>query len=203
VSSVETKDPWKPVLLISGAVGLCLLLALCVEIVGWVWLNLSPQTASPKQPTPQTQPTEGAQIASLGQIAPDFSLTALSGETVRLSDYRGRAVMINFWATWCGFCMEEMPLIQETQNRYAQQLVVLAVNEGENAQTVTPFVQNNGYTFIVLLDMDYSLQRPYRVDGYPITYFIDASGIARHRVDGVMNGADLQRGLSSVGIVAP
>ncbi|MEZ0396986.1 MAG: redoxin domain-containing protein [Anaerolineales bacterium] len=195
------RDPWKYVLIGGAAAGVCLLLALCVEIFVWLGLSLSPRAASPSpQPVQQAQEP---QVVHLGQVAPDFSLEMLGGERVRLSDYRGRAVMVNFWATWCGYCIEEMPLIQATQERYASQLVVLAVNQGENQQIVSQFVQERGYTFVVLLDPSYSLQHPYRVDGYPITYFIDASGIARHRVDGAMDNRDLQQGLQSVGIVSP
>lgn len=201
MQSVKANDPWKLVVYIGAALGMCLLLTLCVEVIAWIGLSLSPRQASPA-PQP-VQQAEEPSVATLGEVAPDFSLARLDGETVRLSDYRGRAVMVNFWATWCGYCMEEMPLMQETQARYPHELVILAVNEGESQQVVVPFVQERGYTFVVLLDPSYALQRPYRVDGYPITYFIDASGIVRHRVDGAMDSRDLQQGLASVGITSP
>lgn len=202
MQSVKAKDPWKVVLYISAALGICLLLALCMEVVAWIGLSLRPQSASPA-PQPVQQEENAPRVASLGQAAPDFSLVTLSNEMVHLSDYHGRAVMVNFWATWCGYCLEEMPLMQEAQARYPDELVILAVNEGESRQVVASFVQERGYTFVVLLDPSYSLQHPYRVDGYPITYFIDANGIARYRVDGAMNSRDLQQGLASVGIVSP
>ena len=138
--------------------------------------------------------------ASLGSLAPDFDLRTPGGQTVRLSDLRGHAVLINFWATWCGYCIEEMPLMQQYYNLYASEIVILAVAEGDSQLAVSNFVSSNGYTFIFLMDPNYQVGNAYRVDGYPITFFIDANGVIRHRVDGQMREQDMRNGLTAIGV---
>lgn len=120
-----------------------------------------------------------------GASAPDFALPALDGRTYRLSELRGRAVLINFWATWCGPCRTEMPAIEEVYRRYGgDRLLVLAVNVEEDAEHVVPFVQRLGLSFPILLDRDGAVSRRYRITGLPTTYLIRANG----KVDGVRLG---------------
>jgi peroxiredoxin len=109
--------------------------------------------------------------------APDFTLQTLDGETVSLSDLRGQMVLINFWATWCGPCKLEMPIIQARYND--RELVVLAINFNENAERVQMFVDDLELTFPILLDPGGSIQELYRVRGYPTSYFVDADGVIR------------------------
>jgi peroxiredoxin len=115
---------------------------------------------------------------SKGKTAPDFTLPDLNGETVHLNDFRGKPVLLNIFATWCGPCVDEMPLIQQVyETRAPDGLVVLVMNTGESADEVRQFMQENGYTFPVVLDGDQSVTQKYSVRGIPTTFFIDSDGV--------------------------
>ncbi len=184
----KKRDPWMYVLIISAAMGVCLLLCLCLEAFGLVL------------PQRQSAGAVGQGRVRVGQEAPDFELSGLSGRPVRLSHYRGQVVLLNFWATWCGYCVGEMPLISEYAQRYVNEMVVLAVSEGESAQVVQSFVDVHPFPFIFVLDPSYRLNRPYRLEGYPTTYFIDAAGIVRYEVIGSMRRSEIEAGLRAAGV---
>ena len=107
--------------------------------------------------------------------APDFSIELLSGETVSLSDFLGKVVFINFWATWCGPCVEEMPDIQQLAETYPDDVVVIAINCSERKDKVEDFIYGRGYTFHVGLD-DGVVQSLYPTRGIPYTVIVDANG---------------------------
>lgn len=112
-----------------------------------------------------------------GQPAPDFTLTYGDGETVKLSDWHGRPVVINFWATWCSPCRAEMPEIVEAFERYqGEGLVVVGVNVMESAEKASDFAEEFGMTFPVALDSRGEIQQLYQVRGLPTTLFIDREG---------------------------
>ncbi|MFN8481616.1 MAG: redoxin domain-containing protein [Anaerolineae bacterium] len=118
-----------------------------------------------------------AGAANLGQPAPDFALQTPDGQTIRLSDLKGRPVLVNFWATWCAPCAIEMPALEETYRKYKDQgLVVLAVNQAEGADTVSQYMREHGLTFPAVLDKDTSIAQLYRVTGYPTTWIVDRQG---------------------------
>ncbi|MFZ5631689.1 MAG: TlpA family protein disulfide reductase [Bacillota bacterium] len=122
-----------------------------------------------------------------GQLAPDFTLTGPDGKEVSLSSFRGKPVMLNFWATWCPPCKEEMPAIQKFFTQRGQEMQVLAVNltVSEKApDQVGDFLKSNGYTFPVLLDKKGDTARQYLVRYIPTTYFIDKRGIIRDKHTG-------------------
>ena len=110
--------------------------------------------------------------------APDFTLPTLSGAPIRLSDQRGKVVLLNFWVTWCGSCRAEMPTIDALYRRYKNRgLEVLAVNlDAATTSKVQAFVGELGVTFRVGLDPSSSIARTYRVAGLPTTYLIDRVG---------------------------
>ncbi|GAA3405294.1 thiol-disulfide oxidoreductase ResA [Paenibacillus hodogayensis] len=112
-----------------------------------------------------------------GSTAPDFSLTGLDGSKASLSDYRGKAVMVNFWGSWCEPCAREMPAIQRQYEKWKDKgLVVLGLNLDESNVTVQSFVQQMNITFPVLLDKELRMRDRYAVRYYPTTFFIDPSG---------------------------
>lgn len=112
--------------------------------------------------------------------APDFTLKSLDGQTVKLSDSIGKPVLINFWASWCGPCREEMPYLQKIYNDYKDTgLVFYLINIGESPDTINKFLKDNGYSMPVLLDSDKSVSQSYRITGIPETFFIDKNGIIR------------------------
>ena len=112
-----------------------------------------------------------------GAAAPDFTLVDLGNESHTLSDYEGQAVIINFWATWCGPCRAEMPALEAVYNKYRDDgLVLLAVNQAESPTTIQNFVDEHRLTFPILLDPNFGVSRSYEVQAYPSTYFIDRQG---------------------------
>lgn len=122
------------------------------------------------------------ELPAPGRTAPDFELKDLNGETVSLSSFRGRPVLLNFWASWCGPCRAEMPYLEDTYRDpqwETRDLVVLAVNIQESRETVQEFVDLFGLTFPVVLDSDATVARRYNVSGIPATYIIDKDGIIK------------------------
>jgi cytochrome c biogenesis protein CcmG, thiol:disulfide interchange protein DsbE len=130
---------------------------------------------------------EAAVRIRAGTPAPDFTLQALDGGQVTLSDLKGKVVLINFWASWCTPCREEMPDIQTVYDRYKEQgLVVLAVNLSEPAVTVRSFVDRVGVNFPVLLDQRSQTERLYRILPLPSSFFLDRDGVIRYTFEGQM-----------------
>ena len=129
--------------------------------------------------------------AAPGEVmAPDFQLQTLDGQAVSLSDFRGRPVLLNFWATWCGPCRIEMPHFQAVYadpGWRASGLEILAVNVGEPPERAQAFVDENGLTFPVLLDTEQTTARAYNLRVFPTSFFIDESGI----IKAVMMGLSL------------
>lgn len=128
--------------------------------------------------------------AQEGQPAPDFTLQAADGSTYRLSELHGRPVMINFWASWCGPCKDEMPAIEEAYRANKDSgFIVLAVNVEESAGKVEPFVAKLQLTFPVLLDRSGAVAARYRVRSLPTTVFVRPDGV----IDGMREGAYTRR----------
>ena len=116
----------------------------------------------------------------VGNVAPDFTLQTIGGETVTLSDFRGKTVMVNFWLTSCGACRKEMPHMQAVSDKWSdEKLVVLAVNVRGREAVVRTYIKSRGFTFPVLLDSDGAVSESYQVHRLPTTFFIDADGIIR------------------------
>jgi len=108
--------------------------------------------------------------------APDFRLTTLDGQTITLSDLRGRWVLINFWATWCIPCREEMPYLQVLADAHADQMTVLGINMRESAAEIQPFVEKLGITFPLLLQPDNETLLAYNIRGLPLSFVVSPSG---------------------------
>ncbi|MGH2586874.1 MAG: redoxin domain-containing protein [Dehalococcoidia bacterium] len=158
------------------------LLAVIVIAGAIIWLE-RPDEEPPRRTATDDEPlvADGG-APQEGSPAPDFVLSTLDGREVRLSDYRGNVVLLNFWATWCGPCREEMPLFEAAQQEYSDRgLVVLAVNVGEGSSTVRPFVERLALTYDIALDGNSSIARRYRARSFPTTYFIDRDGTVEGR----------------------
>ena len=115
---------------------------------------------------------------TLPRPAPDFLLPDMGGQAVRLSQLKGKVVLLNVWATWCGPCRKEMPTMEALARRLSgEDFVLLAVSQDvDGAVTVKPYLQEGGYTFPVLLDVQGEVGRKYGVTGYPETFIIDRQG---------------------------
>lgn len=125
----------------------------------------------------------------VGAEAPYFALIDLNGERVSLSDLRGQVVLLNFWATWCGPCREEMPTIQERYNDGG--FAVLAIDFDESKEKVQGYMDELGIDLPVLLDPGGNIQELYRVRGYPTSFFVDADGVIRFIHIGELKIGDL------------
>ena len=122
--------------------------------------------------------------------APDFNLLDTNGSPVGLSGYRGKLVLLNFWATWCGPCREEMPSMEQLRRNFGEQgLAVLAINQRENSALVNKFVKTHGLNFTTPLDTTGRVAGYYRVYGIPVSYLIDANGQAIGMKSGPMDWA--------------
>ena len=116
-----------------------------------------------------------------GQMAPDFVLKSSSGENLRLSEYRGDVVMINCWATWCGPCRQEMPLLDELYARYQRVgFNLLGVNIDDDSQRAMRMVDELGIRFPVLFDERKEVSELYNVEAMPATILVDREGIVRY-----------------------
>lgn len=116
-----------------------------------------------------------------GQAAPDFVLKSTTGENLRLSEYRGDVVMINFWATWCGPCRQEMPLLDDLYNRYQRVgFNLLGVNIDDDSGRALQMVEELGVTFPVLFDDKKEVSKLYQVEAMPVTVLVDRHGTVRH-----------------------
>lgn len=115
----------------------------------------------------------------------DFTLPDLTGHQQTLSKHQGKIIFLNFWATWCPPCREEMPSMQKLYDTWdKKKYVMLAVNLGEDRDTVKAFADKNHYTFPILLDLDQNVARQYRIQGIPTTIIIDAKGKIVDRIVG-------------------
>lgn len=144
------------------------LLAVCGAIYLYTLDNQNPNYKSFKAVAP-------------GNPAPDFQLEDNHGNLVSLSALRGKVVMVNFWATWCGPCRQEMPLLDELYSRYGRVgFSLLGVNIDDNSSKAMDMVSELGVTFPVLFDSRKEVSKLYEVDAMPVTVLIDREGTVRY-----------------------
>jgi len=121
----------------------------------------------------------------VGSPAPEIALKDLQGRDIKLSDLRGKVVLVNFWATWCKPCKEEMPAMQASYDKLRDKgFVVLAVNELEDTARVAEHIRTHGHTFEVVMDHNNQVANMYGVVGLPASFLIDPQGIVRERISG-------------------
>ena len=119
----------------------------------------------------------GSRVPTVGMQAEDFRLTDLEGKSQSLSQYRGKIVLVNFWATWCKPCTTEMPAMQTVYDKLRDKgFVVLAINELEDDAKVREHIKQYGHTFPVLMDRDNKVANQFGVFGLPVSVFIDQEG---------------------------
>ena len=134
-------------------------------------------------------------------LAPDFTVYDLDGNTVRLSDYIGKPIVLNFWASWCGPCQSEMPDFNDACAELGGDVQFLMVNMTSGRETLenaSSFIEEQGYTFPVLYDTDGNAAETYGIYSLPTTFFIDAEGYAIAQATGAIDRETLQKGIDMI-----
>ena len=151
-----------------------------ILLIGLAWIFVSADKAGTSTsgliPAPQQ-----------GFLAPDFELQTTTGETIKLSDLRGQAVLVNLWATWCPPCRAEMPAIERVYNEYKEDgFIVLAINMTyqDTPANIEPFIDEYGLTFPILLDTNNSVGSAYQLRSLPSSFFVDRDGMISEVVIG-------------------
>lgn len=153
---------------------LVVLIALVVAIIFWPVEATAHKSVAP---TAQ-QDIEATTLIHAGDVAPDFTVEMLDGSRITLSDLRGKVVLVNFWATWCPPCRQEMSHLQkDVIDRFAgKDVVVLPISRGEKRETVEAFIEKMGYTFPVGLDGDQSIYKKYASNYIPRSVVVGKDG---------------------------
>ena len=168
-----------------------------VIVLGGVWIIFS-QASRSDSVARSGAALEPAPVA--GHPAPDFELKTLAGTTLRLSDYKGQPILVNFWATWCGPCRAEFPDFQRAFTDNAAELVIIGVNHtaADQVELVDDFVAEMGATFPIVLDETGEIVKRYRVLGLPTSVFIDRNGVINEIFTGPINQAYIEAKLAEL-----
>jgi thiol-disulfide isomerase/thioredoxin len=126
-------------------------------------------------------------MPNVGEVAPDFQFTLADGSTTKLSDLRGKKVLINFWATWCAPCLAEMPDLEKAHQAYGDSVAIIGVNRIEQLDVIEPFAEELQISFPLVANPQGDISDRYGVLNLPITYFVNSDGTIGFRKLGVMN----------------
>ncbi|MDU7473962.1 MAG: TlpA disulfide reductase family protein [Paenibacillus macerans] len=166
-----------------------LIVFLCAGAV--LWVALSNRHSS--------EAHQGHEKLSIGSAAPVFQAVSTYGEKLSLDEYRGKVIVLNFWASWCGPCVKEMPLIHRISRNNAPDAVTLFVNVGESKGTVNEFLSDHQLDFPVIIDATGKISGLYKVTALPTTYVIDQAGnIAQPIIGEISSEEQLQTYIDSV-----
>ena len=154
------------------------------------------EAALPDETQEQTQPTQEK------QKAPDFTVYDAEGNEVHLSDFAGKPIVLNFWASWCGPCKMEMPDFNEKYLELGEEIQFLMINmtdgSRETVEIASSFIQESGYSFPVFYDTGMDAANTYGAYSLPMTFFIDADGYPVARATGAIDAETLMRGIDMI-----
>lgn len=149
--------------------------------------------------TPQVVEDPIGETEAQPSLAPDFTVYDLEGNAHKLSDFQGKPILLNFWASWCGPCQMEMPDFEEFYKTYGEQIHFVIVNltdgQQETVESASAFIAEKGYTFPVYYDTDIDAAAKYGVNAVPVSYFIDAEGYFVAWAQGALSADMLQQGM--------
>jgi len=169
-----------------------------LAIIGLVWYFDRPAGFGASQAITLTAAPSGP-APKIGQEAPDFTIQGLDGQTYRLSDFRGRPVWINFWASWCPPCRAENPDIREVYDANKDGgLVVLGIAIGETAGNVRGYVERTGLDYIIGLDQGTDVAATYRIVGIPTHFFVDPDGVLREWRIGSLSKKTMEKEVAEI-----
>ncbi len=135
---------------------------------------------------------DSAEITHEPELAPSFELKTLKGETVTLEAYKGQYLFVNFWATWCQYCDEEMPDLMAFQKSHKGEMTVLAINVNEENSVVQKYIDKKKLDLEILLDTDGTVSQLYQVSAFPTTFLIDKAGKIIGYVPGKLTAEDME-----------
>jgi len=178
---------------------LWIVLIVLVVLLGGSWIvfsqNLTQERLGSNNSAEALKPA-----AVAGHPAPEFELKTLEGDTLRLADFKGKPVLVNFWATWCGPCRAEFPDFQRAHVDNANDLVIIGINNttADQVDLVDDFVTEMGATFPIVLDETGDVVETYGVLGLPTSVFIDRDGVVNEVFTGPINKAYIESKLSEL-----
>ncbi len=186
------------------------LLVALIAGAGVLYNKLSPEYSADKlaQTTSSPQSSQGSESETANEkeqeqdyTAPDFTVLDNEGNHVKLSDYKGKPVVLNFWATWCYYCKEEMPDFNTAYEKYPDvQFLMVNATDGvqETVESAKKYVEDEGFGFPVFFDTEGEAVSAYYVTGFPCTYFINAEGELVTYANGMLDMDSLEKGISYI-----
>ena len=168
----------------------CIALVLVLVVAGVLYRNLSGSVDN-NLGSQASQNEEQQNGENTPTLAPDFTVLNADGQEVNLSDFRGKPVVLNFWATWCGYCVKEMPAFEEVYQQMGSDIHFLMINVTDGVQETvdkaSAFIADSGYTFPVYYETQYSATLAYGAYSLPMTFFFDADGYAIAQAKGAID----------------
>ena len=185
----------------TGVILLAVLTAVLVAAAVWIWIGVLHMEPADDQ-IPETTQAATEPSTEAADQARDITVFTADGEAVKLSDFKGKPVVLNFWASWCGPCKQEMPAFEAAYQSQGDEVQFLMVNltdsSRETVEVASGFIADAGYTFPVFYDTTYTANMAYEVTAIPATFFIDAEGRLVDSHVGAMDAAALQSYLDKI-----
>lgn len=182
-------------------VGLALLLIVATILYRQLGSQVNADNLGTQEPQNQEQ-QDAEQQTPQKVLAPDFTVVDADGREVKLSDFRGKPTVVNFWATWCGYCTQEMPTFEEVYQQYGDEINFLMVDmtDGtqETVEKASAYIADKGYTFPVYYDTQLDAMMTYGAYSLPVTYFFDAEGYGIAMGRGALDKDALLRGITMI-----